>query len=93
MNWTYSGVRTKRVVFLERRTVVYGGRIEVGAAGIAVWTGRITVWDGPWPREIIFRVLDYAYSGMNWTCGSVDWACMVLDLTHRGVDWKCRVLY
>jgi hypothetical protein len=37
-------VWTKRVVFLERSTVVYGGRIDVGAAGIAVWTGRIAVW-------------------------------------------------
>jgi hypothetical protein len=33
---------TKRVLFQERHTVVYGGRIEV-AAGIEVWTGRKAV--------------------------------------------------
>jgi len=57
--------------------VVYGGRIPV-AAGIAIWTGRIAMWTGRvmvraglWPCEIMCRVLDQAYSGMDWTCGGV----------------------
>jgi len=58
MDWTYSGVWNKRVVLLERRTVVYGGRIEVVAAGIVIWTGRVMVWDGLWLCEIMCRVLD-----------------------------------
>jgi hypothetical protein len=58
MDGTYKGVGTKRVVLLERRTVVCGGHIEVEAAGIAVWTGRVMVWVGLWPCEIMFRVLD-----------------------------------
>lgn len=37
--------------------MVCGGRIAV-AAGIVVWTGRVMVWAGLWPCEIMFRVLD-----------------------------------
>ena len=57
MDWAYSGVWAKRVVFLERSAVVYGGRIAV-ATGIAVWTGRVMVWVGLWPCEILCSVLD-----------------------------------